>query len=52
VLEPGQTVKVPFGGTPGPVEPSTVSIAFANSFAIKNDLRGLDGQLAELSSLS
>lgn len=43
VLEPGQTVKVPFGGVPGAVEPSTVSKAFINTFAIQNDLRGLDG---------
>lgn len=42
VLEPGQTVKVPFGGMPGPAQPSTVSKAFINGFAIGGDLRGVD----------
>ncbi|HZS12856.1 MAG TPA: FecR domain-containing protein [Nitrospirales bacterium] len=42
VLEPGRTVRVPFGGQPEESVPSTVSKAFIERFAIGGELRGLE----------
>jgi hypothetical protein len=41
-LQPGQTVKVAYGSPPEDVQPSTVSASYLQTFAIDNDILGLD----------
>jgi hypothetical protein len=50
LVEPGNTVTVPFGEAPSDPAPSKVGLAYANNFAIDDGIQGL-GDLAEVDKL-